>query len=215
MATGDEFKTHGITVDTPKNILLGAGTIHKGLKCTSGTWNAAESIMGATSGGNTLTIANEVTDLEIDGANVKVAGLAVKTGETATLEINFAEVSMDVMKAVTIGTEGSDSAATGYDVLEAKGRIESGDYIENLGYVGTTLEGTPVIVIFPKALCTSGLELAGEAKTNAVMTATFDCYQDISGDLNKLGWKIYYPSAQTLNLQTQSAQAAKTASNKE
>lgn len=199
MATGEEFKTHGITADTPKNIILGAGTIHKGLTCTSGTWNAAESIMGATSGGNTLTIANEITDLEIDGANVKVAGLAVKTGETATLEINFAEVGMDVMQSVTLGQKGTDSNATGYEVLESKGRIETGDYVDNLGYVGKTIEGTPIIVIFPKALCTSGLELAGEAKTNSVMTATFDCYQEIGGDLNKLGWKIYYPSASVLS----------------
>ena len=28
----EELKSSGITADTPKNILFGAGTIHKGLK---------------------------------------------------------------------------------------------------------------------------------------------------------------------------------------
>lgn len=208
MATGDEFKSHGITADTPKNVMLGAGTIHKGLKCTAGTWNAEESIWGATSGGNTLTIENEVTDLEIDGANVKVQGLAVKTGETATLEINFAEIKPDTVKATAIAQSGTDTGATGYDVIEAKSRIEAGDYIENLGYVGKTVEGTPIIIIFPIALCTSGLEIGGEAKSNAVMTATFDCYQDIEGDLEKLGWKIYFPASTEPTLLTQGADDA-------
>jgi len=53
---------HGITADTPKNILFGAGTIHKGLKYTAGasggkgSWNFNESIIGATNGGSKLAI---------------------------------------------------------------------------------------------------------------------------------------------------------------
>lgn len=200
MATGDEFKSHGITANTPKNILLGAGTIHKGLKCTTGTWNAEESIIAATSGGSTLTITSEVTDLEVDGANVKVKGLAVKTGETATLEVNWAELSPDVIKISALATAGSDEAATGYDVLTSKPSIEAGDYVENLGYVGKTVTGTPIIIIFPWALCTSGMEIGAEAKNSSKPTATFDCYRDITSDsLEHLGWKIYYPSAQTLD----------------
>lgn len=206
METGDEFKSHGITADTPKNILLGAGTIHMGLKCTSGTWNAAESIIAATSGGNTLTITPEITDLEIDGANVRVQGLAVKTGEVAELEVNIAEVKPDIMKKLLIAQDGTDSSATGYSVLESKTRIEAGDYIENFGYVGKTLEGKPIIIIFPVALCTSGLELGGESKTNSVLTATFACYQKIDGDLEKLPYKIYYPTpTDPTSLQTMSA----------
>lgn len=189
------FPTHGITADTPKNILLGAGTIHKGLKCTSGTWNAEETIIAATSGGSTLTITSEVTDLEVDGANVKVKGLAVKTGETATLEVNWAELSPEVVKVSAFGEEGTDSAATGYDMYTSKARIEAGDYIENLGFVGQTVDGKEIIVIFPWALCTSGMEVGAEAKNSAKPTATFDCYRAIGEDMEHLGWKIYFPSA--------------------
>ena len=61
----DELKNHGVTENTPKNIMLGAGTIHKGftyIPATTGEnpvaahWNFAESLIGATSGGNKLSI---------------------------------------------------------------------------------------------------------------------------------------------------------------
>ena len=44
---------NGITAETVKNIQFGAGTIHKGLKYTSGSgWNFEESCVGATKGGS-------------------------------------------------------------------------------------------------------------------------------------------------------------------
>jgi hypothetical protein len=86
-----EGKT-GVTANTPKNILFGAGTIHKNLKYEGDAWNFTESLMGATSGGSKLSIIPEVTSIEVDGALVKAKGLTVKTGETATMEINFIEL---------------------------------------------------------------------------------------------------------------------------
>lgn len=215
MATGTEFKSHGITENTPGNIVLGAGTIHAGLTCTAGTWNAAESVIAATSGGNTLAITPEVTDIEVDGANVKVADLAVKTGETATLETNIVEISPDVLKKVVIAKDGTDENATGYSVLESKPRIEKGDYIDNFGFVGKRIDGTPIIIIFEKALCNTGIEWSAEAKAAGVITATFECYAGIDSDLEHLPWKIYYPTpadeASMMSAQLET-KAAKTAS---
>lgn len=194
MAVGSEFKSHGITADTPKNIVLGAGTIHAGLTCTTGTWNATESIIAATSGGNKLTITPEITDVEVDGANVKVEGLAVKTGETATLEVNIVEFTGDTLSMAVLAEEGDDANATGYDMIKSKDRIAAGDYIENFGFVGKTIDGQPIIVIFEKALCTSGIEWDAKAKEAGVLAATFECYGPITGSLESLPWKIYYPS---------------------
>ena len=39
---------NGVTTNTPKNILFGAGTIHKNLKYATNTWNFDTSIVGAT-----------------------------------------------------------------------------------------------------------------------------------------------------------------------
>lgn len=237
-----EFKSHGITPDTPNNIVLGAGTIHSGLKytktyaetadetaqagktyyertgtseadyvytvkdvedsgsvaglyeLTGGSWNAAESILGATSGGNTFTIEPEMTDIEVDGAMVKVMGLAVKTNETATLETNLVELTPENFKLATNGMAGE--GLPDYDEIKSRARIEKDAYIQNFGFVGKKINGEPIIIIFDYALCTSGLEWDAQAKEAGVLAATFECYAPIDGDLETLPWHIYTPKKQ-------------------
>lgn len=186
---------HGVNKTTPENILLGAGTIHKNLKWDSAgkTWTG--DIIGATSGGNSVEIKGEIIDIEIDGALVKTKGLAVMQGGTATMEVNFAELSADVLKLGMIGEEGV-SDAEGYTMIKTKANITEGDYVENFAFVGKTANGAKdIIVILENALCTSGLKIEGKAKENSVIKLTMEAYADIEGDLNCVPAKIYYPTA--------------------
>lgn len=194
MALGDEFKSSGITEKTPKNIMLGAGTIHKGLKFTSSAWNFAESLICATSGGSKVSIVPEFYDVPVDGALVKVKGLTQKVGETAKMEINPIELTPEVLKMALIGNSTTSQTITGYDEITSKARIEEGDYLENMGYVGKTLDGKPIIIIFDNALCTSGLELESKNKEAAVPKFTVECYADLSAEADKLPYHIYYPT---------------------
>ena len=102
----EELKSSGISAKTPQNIVLGAGTLHKGLTFTDGKWNFEESLIGATSGGTKITIVPEFKDIEVDGALVKVKGLAVKIGETATMETNMVELTPDWIKMAIVGKDG-------------------------------------------------------------------------------------------------------------
>lgn len=200
MALGDEFKSSGITANTPKTVMLGAGTIHKGLQFTAGsdgaagTWNFEESLICATSGGSKLSIKPEFYDVPVDGALVKVKGLTVKVGETAQLEINPIEMTPEIFKMAVIGDSETSTTATGYDEITSRATIATGDYITNLGYVGKTIEGKPIIIIFDNALCTSGLELEGKNKEAAVPAFTFECFADLSPEADTLPWHIYYPT---------------------
>ena len=185
---------NGITADTPKRILFGAGTIHKGLKYSS-TWNFEESLVGATNGGSKLSIVPELYDVPLDGANVAVKGMKVKTGETATMEVNFAELTEDIIKAATIGKTGTATDTT-YNLIESKADIAVGDYWENVAFVGRTLEGKNIIAILENALITSGMETEGKNKESAVGTYTFACHAAADADsFDTLPWKIYYPKA--------------------
>lgn len=191
---------NGITKNTPKNILFGAGTIHKGLKYTagsgSGSWNFEETIVGATNGGSKLSIVPELYDVPLDGANVAVKGLKVKTGETATMEVNFAELTEDIIKSATIGQTG-DSDDTSYNLIKSKEDIGIGDYWENVAFVGKTLEGKNIIAIMENALITSGFSTEGKNKESAVGTYTFTCHADGEADsFDMLPWAIYYPNAE-------------------
>ena len=184
---------NGVTANTPKNILFGAGTIHKGLKYEGTAWNFTESLVGATNGGSKLSIVPEVYEVPVDGALVATKGLTVKTGETATLEINFAELSADIIMAATIGAKGTSDVTT-HDMIESKAAIEEGDYWENIAFVGKTLDGKNIIAILPNALCTSGFEQEGKNKEGAVGKYTFKCHAELTSDLDTLPWKIYYPT---------------------
>lgn len=246
MATvGTEFKSSGITANTPKTIMLGAGTIHKGLTfgqnytlltsapsdwstnyttyyTKSGTnytqvtgasapsfetnkyyekgnvWNFEDSLICATSGGSKLSIVPEFYDVPVDGALVKVKGLTVKVGETATMEINPIELTPEVLKMAVIGDSATSTTATGYDEITSRAVISQGDYLENMGYVGKTVEGNPIIIIFDNALCTSGLELEGKNKEAAVPAFTFECFADLTPEADTLPWHIYYPTPATV-----------------
>lgn len=197
MALGDEFKSSGITENTPKTIMLGAGTIHRNLTFSTSAWNFEESLICATSGGSKLSIVPEFYDVPVDGALVKVKGLTVKVGETATLEINPIELTPEILKMAVIGDEAASTEATGYNEITSRAVINTGDYIKNLGYVGKTIEGKPIIIIFDNALCTSGLELEGKNKEAAVPKFTFECFADLSPEADTLPWHIYYPTPAT------------------
>lgn len=182
---------HGITPDTPKNVLLGAGTYMKGLKFADGKWTGT--VIGATSGGGKVSIKGEFQDLELDGALVKFKGQTVKQGGTANIEANFAEVSEEVLQMATLYEKG-ESNADGYVMLQDKANISEGDYVEGFGFVGKTADGSKdIIVIFEYGLCTSGLELEGKNKEQAVIKLSIDAYAENEGDLDTLPVKIYYP----------------------
>ena len=188
-----EGKT-GVSANTPKNILFGAGTIHKNLVYADGAWNFDSSIIGATSGGSKLSIVPEITKIEVDGALVAAKGLTVKTGETATMEINFIELTSDIIKAATFGEAGT-SEDSAYDVIIPKAAIAEGDYWDNIAFVGKTLEGKTIIAILENAICTNGFEQEGKNKEGAIGKYTFESHADLTSDLDTLPWKIYYPKA--------------------
>jgi hypothetical protein len=186
----------GVTKGTPKNILFGAGTYHKNLKFNSETkeWNFAESIFGATQGGGKISIVPEFVDVEADGALVLVRGLKVKVGETASMETNVLEATEDVLKSALIAKMGA-SEDEKYDLIESKAELEDGDYLDNVAFVGQTLDHRNIIVIMDNVLCTSGLETEGKNKEAGVLSYTFTCHADINSDLDTLPYHIYYPKA--------------------
>lgn len=184
---------HGVTTATPENILLGAGTYHKGLKFENGAWTGT--CIGATSGGGKVTIEGEYLDIVLDGALVLVKGLTVKQGGKASIEASMAELSGDNIKMATNFKKG-ESDAEGYDMFIDKAEIEEGDYIENFAFVGKTANGAKdIIIIFEYALCKSAFELEGKNKENSVLKVVLDAYAENAGDLDTLPVKIYYPTA--------------------
>ena len=185
---------NGVTENTVKNIQFGAGTIHKGLKYVDGSWNFEESIVGATKGGSNVTITPEIYRVEPDGTTVPIKDFTMKVGESAKMEINLLELTLDIIKSAVIGKENTSDTVEGYTLIESKDRIEKGDYWENIAFVGETLEGKNIIVILDNALCTSGLALEGKNKEEGVGKYTFESHADAKTSITTVPYHIYYPN---------------------
>lgn len=168
-----------------------SGSVTGLYEITGGSWNLNDSIIAATSGGNKLSITPEITPIEVDGANVAVIGLDYKASETATLEVNVVEVTGETLKTMLVGTSGPSDTVAGYDEITPKDFLEAGDYIENFGFVGQTIGGDPIIVLFDYAICTSGIEWDAKAKEAGVLAATFECRAPITSSLKSQAWHVY------------------------
>ena len=183
---------HGISETTPKNILLGAGTFHKGLKFQNGKWEGT--CVGATSGGGKVNIEGEYVVIELDGALVLVKGLTVKQGGKASMEVSIAELSGDTIKMATNFTE-AESDAEGYSLFVDKPNIEEGDYLDDFGFVGKTADGKKnLVIIFESALCKSALDIETKDRDKSVLKVVLDAYAENAGDLDTIPVKIYYPT---------------------
>jgi hypothetical protein len=186
---------HGITTETPKDILLGAGTYHKGLTWDSSSQSWKGTCIGATNGGGKVNIEGEYLDLAVDGALVLFKGQTVKMGGKASIETTLATISGDNIKMATNFKQG-DSDAEGYDMFIDKPNIDEGDYVDNFAFVGKTANGAKdIIVIFESALCKSAFSLEPKNKEQSVLKLVMECYAENAGDLDTLPIKIYYPTA--------------------
>lgn len=196
----------GVTNDTYKNLMLGAGTIYKNLhyNSTSNKWVGEP--LGATSGGSVFKIVPEILNIEVDGTGVKIKGLTQKVGETATMEINMIEFSSEIMRRHIIGEE--IEGVGDFKCITTKATIDNGDYLDNIAYVGFLSTNEPIIIIMENALCTEGMDVTGENKKNSVFKAIFECHSGLEeNELNStLPVYIYYPNSvndgTTLNIYT-------------
>lgn len=189
----------GITQGTPSQIPFGAGVYFKGVAYdeqvapTEDVVKAA--IFGATQEGGTVTITPEFFDIPADGALVPVEELKQKVGETAKIEVSLLELTADLMKHQVIGKM-ADSTDKNFDVITSDDHLRAGHFYEGFGFWGHLLDGREIIIIFKKALCTSGHVSEHKNKTNTVFKGTFECHSDIEYGTTRLPYAIFIRKAE-------------------
>ena len=189
------LKKHGITAETIKKLILGAGVIYKNLKYVENDWTGEP--LGATSGGIKFNWEAQWLDVEVDGATVLVKGVSKqKVGESASIEGQMTEMTEDIL-VTALHLVKSTSEDTNYVKYVSKENItEDADYLENIAYVGTLSNGKNIIIILPNALCTEAFELETKNAEQTTFAVKFECTADLQNDtLNKLDIQLYYPMA--------------------
>lgn len=189
------LKKHGITSETIKSMILGAGAIYKNLKYVTDSKKWDGEPIGATSGGIKFNYEAQWLDVEVDGATVLIKGVSKqKVGETASLEGQMTEVTEDIL-VNALHLVKSTFEDTNYVKYVSKENISEEDYLDNVAYVGTLSDGRNVIIILPNALCTEAFELETKNATQTTFSVKFECTADLENDnLNKLDIAIYYPT---------------------
>lgn len=187
------LKSHGITAETPKNLLFSAAVLYKNLKWSETQWQGT--VLGATSGGTKVSIAQEYMDAELDGATVKIKGAKNKVGEEASATGNFTEITEGILVDALHLEKVTDPTVKGFSHYKTKSLLVDEDYLENIGIVGTLNDGRQCIVIMENALCTSAFELDTKNKTQATYECVFECHATFEQDaLNYLPIHIYFPT---------------------
>ena len=183
----------GITAGTPSKILFGAGVYFQGVTYSETVAPTEEEILaaiiGATQEGGTLTITPEFFAPELDGATVAVKELQKKVGETAQMDISFAELTAALMSKMVIGKVAA-STDSNYEVVTSD-VLKSGHFYSGFGFYGEFLDGRPMIILFKNALCTSGFTTDSKNKTNSLFKGTMACQSDIAYGTTKLPYAIF------------------------
>ena len=187
------MSANGITQGTPSKILFGAGFYFKGLtydEKVAPTLEAMKAaVIGATQEGGTLTITPEFFAPELDGATVAVKELQKKVGETAQMEVSFAELTAEMVANMAIGVNNASTDGN-YDVVTSS-ELGEGHFYKGFGFYGELMDGRPVIILFKNALCTSGFTTDAKNKTNSLFKGTFVCQSDIEYGVTKLPYAIF------------------------
>ena len=183
----------GITAGTPSKILFGAGVYFQGVEYSETVAPTEEAIkaaiIGATQEGGTLTITPEFFAPELDGATVSVMELQQKVGETAQMDVSYAELTADLMSKMVIGAVG-ESTDKSYDVVTSS-VLKKDHFYKGFGFYGEFLDGRPIIILFKNALCTSGFTTDSKNKTNSIFKGTMACQSDIAYGTTKLPYAIF------------------------
>lgn len=186
------YKTHGITAETAKNLLLDAGAVYLNYG------EVDERLLGATSGGNTFSVEREVKEIEVDGARGKVKGFRRIISENASLSVNLLEASAKNFQLALGAADIEDVMDEGgiekiADAVKPRGQIQDSDYFKNIALV-CTVSGTtqPCVIILHNVLADDNLEISfedkEEGKPEVILSAHYDPEQ-----LEVVPYEIRYP----------------------
>lgn len=190
---------HGITQETPTRIPFGQGFYFHGVpysETVAPTLEACKAgCVGATQEGGTITFTPEYFDIPLDGAKVLVEELKRQTGEKSQMEVSFAELTPDAMARQMMAQIG-ETTDKKHTVLTSAGGLRKGHFYQGWGFYGEFIDGREMIIMYKKALCTSGFVMEPKPKTNSVFKGTFECHSDLEYGVDKLPYVIFIRNAE-------------------
>jgi len=188
---------HGITDESYKRLIIDSGAVYMNFvdQADPGT------LLGATRGGSTFTIEQEIKDMQVDGAKGPVIGSRRITKINVKLVANFIEQNVTIWNKALPGSEYSASFATTEDPADAYHvefrrhlQIALSDYITNVVIIGQ-ISGTDQAVVcgVKNALADGNFEFTFADNEEAGLSVQFTAHFD-PNDLDSEPWILWYPT---------------------
>lgn len=167
----------GLRNGSTKNLAIGPGAIYKNFDLSKfdvedeSTWGE---LLGATQGGNKVTIELEYHTSEIDGALGAIDGAEWLIGATAKVESTLLEVTPENIMLQLPGF-GIQTHNADYDIISHNGEIAP-TTTQNLAIIGEIIgKRIPVIFVLNRARATTPFDLGlGTGKENVTLPITLE-----------------------------------------
>lgn len=179
----------GITSTTSDNLFIGPGAIYKGFT----DMDNLGTLLGATKGGNKITIKKDWHNAEIDGALGPLKGAKWMIGCEVEAETNLLELTLENIKLTLAGCLVDTTTSTTHNIVHQEGTISPGDY-ETFAIVGELVgKDEPIIFVVKDAIATDPYETStGNGKDDVVLKLKLIGHYDPDNP-TKLPYEIYYP----------------------
>lgn len=184
-------RKHGITATTYSNLIIDSGALYTG---TFTDISAPGTLIGATRGGSTFSLEQEIKEMEVDGALGPVKGSRRLIKVVAKLTCNLIEASSDAIGQAIAASDVATDTPAGWDAIDRDTAIADGDYIDNIALIAEVAGKTNAMgIVLSNALVDQSFELAFADKEETVIPITFTAHF-VATDLDTEPWIMYYPT---------------------
>ena len=183
-------RQHGVNCSTTSNLIIDSGALY----INYGESN--ERKLGATRGGNTFTIEEEMRTMEFDGVRGQMVGSHRLLGAIPKITANLVQYSYQTFLDILPGSVKTDIGTTHYRITRQIQTLLDSLYFTNVAIVGecTASATNYVICGILNGVQLENVELPFNDKDESVCTVTFSGCTDCN-NLEDEPWWIDYPVA--------------------
>lgn len=162
-------RQHGVTCSTTSNLIIDSGAVYINYG------EANQRLFGATRGGNTFAIEEEMRTMEFDGVRGQMIGSHRLLGAIPKITANIVQWNWQTFVDVLPGSVKSNIGTTHYRINRSIQTLLSSIYFTNVAIVGECTASTTNYIVcgIYNAVQLENLELPFNDKDESVATVTF------------------------------------------
>lgn len=181
-------RQHGVTTSTSSRLVLDSGALYIDYD------EGGQALIGATRGGATFTIEQEIREIEVDGALGPVKNLRRITRAVPKLTVTLLEMTLVQFKR-TLPASASAASAPFDTITRVTNAFAAGDYLTNVAIVAEMATLTnPLIVKVKNALFTGPFGLTTTDQDEGTLPMEAEGHY-LDSDLDTEPWEIKFPQS--------------------